>query len=129
MKINSRIITAIFPKKYKKYIKASSLAYHLRNFLLAVLILFALFQLQLLVILTNGYGNALAIHENKAKKYEYWKSVISQFPNVPDILYNTSLSAFNAGYKLEALDYVEKALRIDPLFEDAVKLKNEMLKG
>lgn len=129
MKFNSRSIPALFPKKYNKYIKVKYLAYYLRNFLLIVFIILALFQLQVLVFLTNGYGEALAIHESKTKKYEYWKSVINQFPNIPDVLYNASLSAFNAGQKLDALDYVEKALRIDPLFEDAVKLKNEILRG
>ncbi len=93
------------------------------------MIILALFQLQVLVFLTNGYNKTLAVHENKTKKYEYWKSVISQFPNVPDILYNASLSAFNARQKIDALDYIEKALRIDPLFEDAFKLKNEILRS
>lgn len=52
---------------------------------------------------------------------------MGQYPNIPDILYNASLSAFNIGQKQQAIEYIEKAIEIDPLFNKAYQLRKEIL--
>ncbi len=129
MKFNYRNISALLPKRYTKIIKKSIFKYHLRDFLLVSLILIALFQLQILVLLNGEYKKDQIEYQSKIDNFRYWQEVSEQFPNIPDILYNASLSAFNAGNKTQALEYVEKALIIDPLFERASNLKKEIIKS
>lgn len=129
MKLNYRNIPALLPKRYTKIIKKSIFKYHLRDFLLVSLILIALFQLQILVLLNGEYKKDQIEYQSKIDNFRYWQEVSEQFPNIPDILYNASLSAFNAGNKTQALEYVEKALIIDPLFERASNLKKEIIKS
>jgi tetratricopeptide (TPR) repeat protein len=85
-------------------------------------------QLQILVFLSNNYNNAKTEYSNRVSQYKYWSGVAGQFPNIPDILYNASLFAFQAGRKIEAINYIERAIKIDPLFKDAYRLKEEILK-
>jgi tetratricopeptide (TPR) repeat protein len=67
--------------------------------------------------------------QEKMQEYSYWSGVATQFPNIPDILYNAALSSYNAGRRNEALKNLEKALLIDPLFKKAKILQSEILSG
>lgn len=124
-----RKFTALFPKKYKKVLRPKIFASYLRDFFIVSFVLMSLFQLQVLVFLNGIYKNNVLRYESYVKEYTYWESVSGQFPNIPDILYNTSLSAFNAGHKSEAIKYIERALLIDPLFEKATALRKEIAQG
>lgn len=122
-----RKITAQLPKSYKKYVSHRYLAFYLRNFLLLFLLVTAGILLQVLVNLNSRYEIVHSQNEKRVEEYKYWSGVVSQFPNIPDILYNASLSAYNAGNKNEALINIEKALKIDPLFKKAKQLRNEII--
>lgn len=124
-----RKITALLPKGYRKYVSHRYLAYYLRNFLFLFFLILAGFLLQILVNLENRYDNERKNYALKSKEYHYWSSVAMQFPNIPDILYNTALSALNSGNKSEALDFVNKALQVDPLFRKAQELRIEILES
>jgi Tfp pilus assembly protein PilF len=68
-------------------------------------------------------------YEVNIKQFRYWSGVASQFPNIPDILYNASVSSLNVGKTSEAKLYIDKALQIDPLFKQARELKKLLEKG
>lgn len=128
MKINYRIITDLFPKGIKKYINSAYVALHLRNFLFIFFALMAGVLLQILVILNAKYTEIRREYQVKENTYVYWNSIVSQFPNIPDILYNASLSALSMGKREEAGKFVNKALSIDPLFEEALRLREKIEK-
>lgn len=124
-----RKITAQLPKGYRKYVTNRYLALYLRNFLLLFFLLTAGILLQILVNLNARYELVKKDHAKKIYEYRYWSGVVTQFPNIPDILYNASLSAYNAGMKNEALKNIEKALKIDPLFQKALRLRSEIIES
>ncbi len=124
-----RKITAQLPNEYRNYVSHRYLALYIRNFLLLFLLITAGTLLQILVVLNTRYEKVKIDGEKKMQEYQYWSGVVTQFPNIPDILYNASLSALNAGKKDEALKNIEKALMVDPLFKKAQELKNEIIEG
>lgn len=124
-----RRIVALFPKKQYKLFKKSQVAFHLRNLLLVVFILTVLFQIQVLVFLSKNYQSILREKESRLKEYSYWEDIAGQFPNIPDILYNAALSSANIGRYDDAINYLDKALKLDPLFEDAIQLQKKLVKG
>lgn len=127
MKKKTQIITKAIPNSTAKYVNKSHLAHNLRAFFFIFFVILALFFLQVLVFLNNGYTDVRANYDSKTKEFEYWKSVSSQYPTIPDVLYNTSLSALKAGKKNEAVVYVDKAIKLDPLFKEAIILKRTIL--
>ena len=124
-----RKITAILPKNYKRYISSRYLAFYLRNFLLIFFLLTAGILIQILVVMNTRYEMTKKMAQEKMQEYSYWSGVATQFPNIPDILYNAALSSYNVGRKNEALKNLEKALLIDPLFKKAKILQSEILSG
>ncbi len=79
--------------------------------------------------MNTRYEMTKEIAHERAAEYEYWSGVATQFPNIPDVLYNAALSSYNAGKKNEAIKNLEKALLIDPLFKKAKVLQNEITEG
>ena len=126
MKQYIRTITALLPKGVKKYINSKYLVFYVRDFLFLLLLILVWIQLQLLVTLSKRSETAKHQYGAKMKNQHYWISVASQFPNVPDILYNAALSSFEFGKPNEALEYVNKSLQLDPLFKKALVLRNEI---
>ena len=128
-KDDSRKINALLPLKYiRKNIANRKVALPLRKYLSIVLF----FQVILFIVFLSLAGlileNAKEIKRNKDKSYQYWSSVAEQYPNEPDVLFNAGKSAYESGKKEIALKYIEKALQIDPLFEKALNLKQEIEK-
>lgn len=68
-------------------------------------------------------------YEKKRSDFTYWTGTASQFPNMPDILYNAAVSAYNAGQGGVAISYLDKALQLDPLFGKAQEFKKEIING
>ena len=66
------------------------------------------------------------IKDTREKNYLYWTSLAEQYPNEPDILFNAGKSAYEYGKKGEAFEFIKKSLQIDPLFEKALNLKQEI---
>lgn len=127
MTLHYRNINALFPKKLRKYIKKSHLAFHLRNFFLIVFGLTALIQIQMLFGLGMEHKSLLKERDKRLREYDYWVSAANQFPNIPDILYNASVVSLNVGKEERALSFLDKTLRIDPLFEEAQKLRDKLV--
>lgn len=127
MSVYLRKITALLPKKLRKRLFNRRIATYLRAFLFIVLVVLAGITLQILVLLQQRSLITKREYEVRVKKFQYWSSVASQFPNIPDILYNASISSYSVGNEKQALRYVNKALQIDPLFKKAQILKEEIL--
>lgn len=126
MKNNLRTITAYLPKGIRNSFASGQVGYRLSSFFFLLFLIIAGILLQTLVFLNAKTGTAKREREIKDKDYSYWSSVASQYPAIPDILYNAALSALNDGRKKEAMEYIDKALRLDPLFKKAIELKNEI---
>ena len=120
MKSYFRRITDLLPKN-------GQVAYRLSSFFFLLFIILAGILLQTLVFLSGKTLSAREQYESRAKDFQYWSSVAAQYPTIPDVLYNASLSALNDNKKKEAVEYIDKALQIDPLFKKATELKNEIV--
>ncbi len=127
MKKYFRTITALLPKSLKKHVLKKRVILHVRDFLFVFLALLIGVLLQILVILNNKYVVARREFEGKRAEYSYWETVVLQYPQIPDILYNAAVSALAFNRQEEALDYLNRALRIDPLFQRAEKLRKFIL--
>lgn len=123
-----RRITALFPKKVLGYVTNRHVATHLRALLFIILVIGAGILLQILVYLNRKAINAKKEYAENAKQFQYWSGVALQYPNIPDILYNASVSALNVGKTPEAMRFLNKALQIDPLFNDALELRKSVEK-
>ena len=119
MKNYLRRITGLLPKN-------GQLAYRLSSFFFLLFLILAGILLQTLVFLNDKTVSAKLQFESRGKDFEYWSSVAKQYPSIPDVLYNASLSALNDNKKKEATEYIDKALQIDPLFRKAQELKSEI---
>lgn len=119
MKDYLRKITDLLPNK-------GQIAYRLSSFFFLLFLILAGILLQTLVFLSGKTLVAREQYENHAKDFQYWSSVAAQYPTIPDVLYNASLSALNDNKKKEAIEYIDRALQLDPLFKKATELKNEI---
>lgn len=128
-----RRITALFPKDFLNYAKKHKILKYLYpdkailgqkmaqlvfTFLLILMPLLAylLFQLS---------GNYVAVVKEKAGKEQalsYWENVLSKSPNLPDAYYKAAVYALSLNQKEKARGYIEKALFLDPEFEEAKAL-------
>ncbi len=124
-----RKITALLPDRFGKYISPRYLSFYIRNFLLVFFLFTAAILIQVLSFMYTRYEMTKSVAQARMQEYKYWSSVVDQFPNIPDILYNAALSSYNAGKKEEALKNLEKALLIDPLFKKAKILLSEINEG
>lgn len=127
MKLNLRTFTAQLPKGGVKRLNNKYFPEHLRSFLFVVLLILAGILLQLLVFLNKKYSQAKVNYQKTLKNYTYWSSVASQYPNIPDILYNAGVSAIAMGREDVALGYLNKAIQIDPLFAKAIELRDSLI--
>lgn len=120
-----RKITALFPRSFKSIFNGVFFHY-LAQFLFLVL----LFQVLLLIltgfVLRYAFEKKKVVIAQRQNVQEYWIKVAGQYPQSPDVLYNVAVSSKNIGDKKTAILYIEKALRLDPLFEEAKALSNEL---
>lgn len=123
-----RRITALLPKEVFGHVTNRHVATHLRALMFSILVICAGILLQILVFLDQKVIFAKKEYEENAKQFQYWNGVALQFPNIPDILYNASVSALNVGKNSDAIHYLDKALQIDPLFKDARELRKSIEK-
>lgn len=83
----------------------------------------------LLFFVWQDYQGVLTTRRNELKLLEYWEVVLLSHPNYPDAYYQSSLHAARVGDKQKALEYINKALDLDPYFQRAEDLKKELIGG
>lgn len=122
-------VRRVLREKAKKNINKEHFVPYFLNFVLFVLIIQALISIIIIVALNKVLVKSSEVNYKKQQTNIYWGSVAGQYPNAPDVLFNAAKSSYEIGDRQKALFYVEKSLKIDPLFDKAQKLKNEILKG
>lgn len=83
--------------------------------------LFSIFVVQ------NTLSNSYLNQKEKQDRFFYWEKKVQEFPNSPDILYNAALSAVKVNKNETALKYLNQALTLDPLFDEAIILREEIV--
>jgi tetratricopeptide (TPR) repeat protein len=118
-----RNITGYLPKgvKRNKYIVS-----YFKYFLFIVFSFQLMAFLAIVFFLNSSYLQKKSDYSKKIQNYKYWIGVADQFPNSPDIEFNAAKSSYDVGDLNKALEYADKALRTDPLFSQAQKLKNKI---
>lgn len=105
----------------------------MKKYLLTYCCLFLFAQAIILVVAIYDMRKEIktinAIKNEREEKASYWRSAVAQYPTEPDVLYNASVASLNVGDKKAALDYLQKALHIDPLFVKANALREEIVKN
>lgn len=121
----SRTITALLPNELQKVLN-KGFYHYLAQFLFLVLLF------QVLVLVATGFVLRYAFEKKRAviairqQEQEYWVKVAGQYPQAPDVLYNAAASSKNVGEKKTALMYTQRALKLDPLFKEALELQKEL---
>lgn len=127
---NSRKINAFSPNSFlKKHIAKRTVAVKLKNYLLIVFFIQAL----MLLVVVFFVGLVLEERQNLQKErntsFLYWYKITSNYPERPDVLFNMAKSAYENGKEGVAVEYLNSALKIDPLFEEAIKFKSQIDKN
>lgn len=122
-------IKPVLKKKIGRHVQKEHFTIYMLNFVLSILIIQALISIIAIFALNNILVKAYFENREKQSKAYYWERVAEQYPYAPDVLFNTAKSVYEIGEKKKALNYIEKSLQIDPLFEKAQKLKQAIQKG
>lgn len=132
-----RIFTALLPKrlnnKGKKLVLNIALEIkkakkYFNNFILFYLVM-AFF---ILVYFTAGFLKVFEeVKKERSeanKKFIYWKEIARNYSNFPIAYYNAAIFSLKLKNKSEAMRLLNKAIYLNPNFEEAIKLRDETVK-
>lgn len=122
-----RKITAVLPKGLFSPKNRWVIALHLRDLALIILIIIAGIILQTLVLLYINLVSLESNYDKNRKESIYWESVVLQYPQIPDVLYNAAVSSIKVNNLEKSVIYLDKAIKIDPLFSKAIYLRSKIL--
>lgn len=125
-----RKIAALLPKdllKKGKRVFSKGFFHSLAQFLFLVLLFQVLLLIVMLFLLRNEYKEKRREFAVRQEEQIYWIRVAGQYPNAPDVLYNAALSSKNVGREREAIFYLDKAIKLDPLFMEARLLRKSIV--
>ncbi len=131
-----RIFTDFLPKEWRAVQKQGKKVFtyisqeikkaekHFNNLILFDLIIsffiLAYFAIGFFSILKSVKSERLAVN----KKFAYWKEVIRNYPNFPVAYYNAALFAWQLQKKSEAVNLLDKAIFLNPNFNEALELRS-----
>lgn len=132
-----RRITETLPQGFKKFIKTlekqvrpglrkENLRYHLTHFSIMFMIILFIFLVYYAIL---SYIQLVATQEDHGRaisSLSYWEEIVEKHPNFPDGYYNAALYAAMLGEREKATELLERALVLDPTFNDAKKLEEEI---
>lgn len=127
-----RKFTAVLPKPFKRLIRQSGLLEKktVVNNLLALLVLYLFFLFLLLTYVTYHvfglYQEGSKQRQALARQLSYWEGVVEKHPNYPDAYYQAAVYAYSLGETKKALQYIEQAQQMDPLFTKAQELEKKI---
>ncbi|RJQ28096.1 hypothetical protein C4577_00075 [Candidatus Parcubacteria bacterium] len=75
----------------------------------------------------ENYKSVIIQREHVRDKFEYWQNVVDKHSNYVDAYYQVSYFALKLGQKGKALEYVDRALVLDPGFGEAEELRKVIL--
>lgn len=114
-----------FRKKWKQIFNRSFFHF-LAQFLFLVLLSQVLLLIAVVFLLRSEYRQKMEQFVLREQERVYWARIAEQYPNAPDVLYNAALSTKNIGNEKEAIFYLEKAIKLDPLFMEARLLRKAL---
>lgn len=77
-------------------------------------------------VLYKEYENLRWMRNQELIALVYWEEVIRKHPNFPDAYYQAGVHSLRLNSGEKALMYLDKAILLDPAFEDALKLKSSL---
>lgn len=123
-----RKITELLPLRFLiwKYLNQPDLRRSYLEFLIFFTLILSIF-LSLFVALTYlNYSEVKKEHDMALGSFRYWEQVIETHPNFTDGYYNAALYAGRLGQKEKAVELIDKALVLDPMFSEAIELERQL---
>lgn len=105
-------------------IKKSS--HKIKIFLLVYLLFSSVLLSGFSIFLARFYQSLKKEREKEIARLVYWQDVIKKHPNFPSAYYNGALHAFLLKDKKQAVELLNKAIFLDPNFEAAEKLLDDI---
>lgn len=122
----SRKITELLPNYFKKALSWENLSYQASHFALFFLIIVFIFSGIYLFLSYFQYQELKQKRAEAVKELVYWEDVVKKQPNSPDAYYQAAYYSVKLGDRVNAEQYLSKALVLDPDFVDAIKLQEEL---
>ena len=91
-------------------------------FLCALLISLSVLSGIAYIALAEAKGARAEITDN----FNYWRGISEKHPNSPDAFYEAGFYAAELGDKSKAQKFIDEALRLDPSFEKAKRLSQQL---
>lgn len=123
-----RRITEALPQDLKKALKIKNLQKHSKRYLL-VFLASSFFILSLYAVFS--YMEYASLKEQWLRTFDslsYWEEIATKQGNSPDAYYQAGFYAAQLRDNKKAIIYLEKALMLDPGFERAQKLAQQLTK-
>ena len=95
--------------------------------------IFILVSLSVILVFYLGFSylQYAQINENRKRIVDsllYWENVVGEHPNLTDGYYNAAVFAAELGDKGKAIKYLDKAIELDPSFDKAKLLQQQLTK-
>ena len=128
-----RKITELLPKpqieNFRKWVKKPLLKSNLYSYFALFLLLAGIFLTITAYILAAKYNAVRQKREFLLDELTKWERVATVHPNYPDAYFEAAYFAYEVRDRKKALNYVSKALILDPEFSAAQKLKKLIESG
>ncbi len=129
--VNYRRITESLPQGLKKTVepglKKENLKYHLTHFSIMFMAILLIFLIYYVVSSYLQFIEVKDRHDSAERDLAYWEVISKQHPNFPDGYYNAALYAAMLGQKEKSVDLLERAIALDPEFEEAKELSQQIV--
>lgn len=99
---------------------------HLLDYFTIYLTLLFIILLVVLGFVFVKYGDSADNKRRVEDNYSYWADVVKAHPNITDAYYNAGLYAAQLGNRQKAIEYLDKALKLDPNFVKAQELRGKL---
>lgn len=126
MSVFSRRITEALPQGFLKGLKRKELAPHLLNYLTLFLIILSAFLLFFLGMVYLSYTEAQQERRMAQDNLSYWQDVVKKHPNFTDGYYNAGLYAAELKDYKTSVEFLDRAIALDPQFKKAIDLEKRI---
>lgn len=82
----------------------------------------------ILIYLSGNYLSLKQKREKELASLYSWENLIRQFPNYPEVYYQAAIHAGNLKDNQKSVEYIEKALLLNPNMDEAKRLREELEK-
>lgn len=119
-----RNFTDVFPK----WVNRKDIGKSLEHYFSLYLVVLFIFLLMLSIGLYRTLETVREKYKQEQERLSYWQDVVKKHPHYPDGYYEAGLVAGGLKEKKQAVEYLNKAIELDPSFEKAKKLRENILK-